>query len=102
MCASASRCTPSTALLWMTVPASNIGQPSCAQTSATACGRPVHLCSPPANLGASGPRGVRIGGGTTTSTGGTGMPGSTGAVRIACTRVPRPWAACQALCGCID
>jgi lysophospholipase L1-like esterase len=56
----------------------------------------------PANFNAIGPWGVPMGGGATTSTGGMGMPGSTGAWRIAPTSVAMPCAACAAECGCMD
>ena len=68
----------------------------------------VRLCKPYAFLrGARELRSdcafrVTIGGGATIKTGGTGIPGSTGACRLVRTSVATPSAACHAVCGCTD
>src|SRR5215831_19159597 len=101
-CWSASRCTPSTRLDGVTVPASKKWQPSSAHTLRYSSARPRDFAPPPSNLGAIGPFGSPIGGGAITRTGGTGMPGSIGAPRMAATSAAIPCPECQALCGCID
>src|SRR5262249_38890187 len=73
-CWSASRWTPSTRLDGVTAPASKKWQPSSAATLRYSPARPADFAPAPANFGAIGPLGSPIGGGATTSTGGTGMP----------------------------
>src|SRR5262249_43807174 len=90
-CWSASRCTPSTRLDGVTVPASKKWQPSSALTFRYSSARPLDFAPPPANLGAIGPFGSPIGGGAITSTGGTRMPGSIGAPRNAAASAASPW-----------
>ena len=83
-------------------PASKKAQLFSCATQASCSAKPAHFTSPPANLSAMAPAGVPIGGGATSRTGGTGMPGSIGALRMACTSAALPCAACQAVCGCMD
>src|SRR6185369_3881219 len=92
---------PSTRLVLVTLPASKQSQLNSAETVLYALANPADRCSAPANFGAMVPLGREIGGGHTTRTGGTVMPGSIGALLISLTSARIPSAADHALLnGC--
>src|SRR5215472_6422231 len=96
-CCFASRCTPSISLTVVTLPASQNAHPSASATTRNASAIPRPRTSAPANFSTIVPLGVAVGGGDTIKIGGTGIPGSIGARRIAFTTAVTPWAADHAL-----